>query len=134
MEGRRPARFQGRHFPEEIIVLCVRWYLRYCLTYRDLEELMAERGLSVDHSTIAGCCGMAQTCTSAFEEIRACPIVPGVWTRLTFASPASGLICTGLSILPETPSISCSRRSGMRLRPSIFCNLRCGTHDPSSHA
>jgi hypothetical protein len=33
-------------------VLCVRWYLRYCLTLRDLEELMTERGLSVDHSTI----------------------------------------------------------------------------------
>jgi transposase, IS6 family len=33
-------------------VLCVRWYLRYCLTLRDLEEMMAERGLSVDHSTI----------------------------------------------------------------------------------
>ena len=33
-------------------MLCVRWYLRYCLTLRDLEELMAERGLCVDHSTI----------------------------------------------------------------------------------
>ena len=35
-----------------IILLCVRWYLRYSLTYRDLEEMMAERGLSVDHVTI----------------------------------------------------------------------------------
>jgi transposase, IS6 family len=35
-----------------IIVLCVRWYLRYSLTYRDLEEIMAERDLSVDHATI----------------------------------------------------------------------------------
>jgi transposase, IS6 family len=34
-------------------VLCVRWYLRYSLSYRDLEEMMAERGLGVDHSTIA---------------------------------------------------------------------------------
>ena len=33
-------------------MLCVRWYLRYCLTLRDLEEMMAERGLQVDHSTI----------------------------------------------------------------------------------
>jgi len=32
---------------------CVRWYLRYPLSYRDLEEMMAERGLRVDHSTIA---------------------------------------------------------------------------------
>jgi transposase-like protein len=34
-------------------VLCLRWYLRYSLSYRDLEEMMAERGLKVDHSTIA---------------------------------------------------------------------------------
>src|ERR1017187_726804 len=33
-------------------MLCVRWYLRYSLSYRDLEEIMAERGLSVDHVTI----------------------------------------------------------------------------------
>ena len=45
--------FRGRHFQDELIVLCVRWYLRYSLSYRDLEEMMAERGLSVDHSTIA---------------------------------------------------------------------------------
>jgi transposase, IS6 family len=48
-----PAIFKGRHFQDEVIVLCVRWYLRYSLSYRDLEERMAERGLSVDHSTIA---------------------------------------------------------------------------------
>ena len=41
-----------RHFRDHVIVLCVRWYLRCCLTLRDLEELMAERGLGVDHSTI----------------------------------------------------------------------------------
>jgi len=36
----------------EIIVLNVRWYCRYSLSYRDLEEMMAERGVEVDHSTI----------------------------------------------------------------------------------
>src|SRR5258707_5744003 len=44
--------FKWRHFEPEIILLCVRWYLRYSLSYRDLEEIMAERGLTVDHSTI----------------------------------------------------------------------------------
>jgi len=44
--------FRGRHFEDVIIMLCVRWYLRYTLSYRDLEEIMAERGLSVDHVTI----------------------------------------------------------------------------------
>ena len=49
---KRPALFRGRHFQDVIIVLCVRWYLRYSLSYRDLEEMMAERGLSVDHVTV----------------------------------------------------------------------------------
>src|SRR6204780_1758508 len=49
----RPKLFRGRHFRDDIIILCVRWYLRYSLSYRDLEEMMAERGLSLDHSTIA---------------------------------------------------------------------------------
>ena len=44
--------FRGRHFEDAIIVLCVRWYLRYSLSYRDLEEIITERGLSVDHVTI----------------------------------------------------------------------------------
>jgi len=50
--GNGPALFRGRHFEDVIILLCVRWYLRYSLTYRDLEEIMAERNLSVDHVTI----------------------------------------------------------------------------------
>jgi transposase, IS6 family len=53
VKNKRPALFRGRHFQDEIIVLCLRWYLRYSLSYRDLEEMMAERGLSLDHSTIA---------------------------------------------------------------------------------
>ncbi|MFL5662124.1 MAG: IS6 family transposase, partial [Ktedonobacteraceae bacterium] len=44
--------FKWRHFEAEIILLCVRWYLRYALSYRDLEEMMLERGLHVDHTTI----------------------------------------------------------------------------------
>lgn len=47
-----PALFKWKHFQPEIILLKVRWYCRYALSYRDLEEMMAERGLSVDHSTI----------------------------------------------------------------------------------
>src|SRR3984885_5324675 len=42
----------GHHFDREIIVLCVRWYLRYKLSFRDLVEMMAERGLSLAHTTI----------------------------------------------------------------------------------
>ena len=44
--------FKGRHFDPEIIILCVRWYLRFNLSFRDLVEMMAERGLSLAHTTI----------------------------------------------------------------------------------
>jgi transposase, IS6 family len=44
--------FKWRHFEAEIILLCMRWYLRYSLSYRDLEEMMLERGLHIDHTTI----------------------------------------------------------------------------------
>ena len=44
--------FKWRHFEGEIILLCVRWYLRYALSYRDLEEMMRERGVIVDHTSI----------------------------------------------------------------------------------
>jgi transposase-like protein len=44
--------FEGRHFDREIIVLCVRWYLRFKLSFRDLVEMMAERDLSMAHTTI----------------------------------------------------------------------------------
>jgi putative transposase len=46
------AVFKGRHFDKSVILLCVRWYLAYNLSLRNLEEMMAERGISVDHATI----------------------------------------------------------------------------------
>ncbi len=47
-----PTLFKWRHFLPEIILLNVRWYCRYTLSYRDLEEMMVERGVEVDHSTL----------------------------------------------------------------------------------
>jgi len=44
--------FAGFRFPPEVIVVAVRWYLRYGLSYRDVEELLAERGVEVDHVTV----------------------------------------------------------------------------------
>jgi putative transposase len=44
--------FKGRHFDRSVILLCVRWYLAYSLSLRDLEEMMAERGISVEDATI----------------------------------------------------------------------------------
>ena len=44
--------FKWKHYAGEIILLNVRWYLKYSLSYRNLEEMMAERGITVDHTTI----------------------------------------------------------------------------------
>ena len=59
MRTRRPrpahvqrSAFAGFRFPADVIVLAVRWYLRFGLSYRDLEELLTERGVEVDHVTI----------------------------------------------------------------------------------
>jgi transposase-like protein len=59
MRTRRPrpapaprSAFAGFHFPPDVIVIAVRWYLRYSLSYRDVEELLIERGVEVDHVTV----------------------------------------------------------------------------------
>jgi IS6 family transposase len=59
MRTRRPrpapiarSAFAGFRFPPDVIVLAVRWYLRYGLSYRDVEELLVERGVEVDHVTV----------------------------------------------------------------------------------
>jgi IS6 family transposase len=44
--------FAGFRFPPDVIVLALRWYLRFGLSYRDVEELLAERGVQVDHVTV----------------------------------------------------------------------------------
>ena len=44
--------FAGFRFPPDVIVVAVRWYLRHGLSYRDIEELVAERGIEVDHVTV----------------------------------------------------------------------------------
>jgi len=51
-QGGVPSAFTGFCFPPEVILLAVRWYLRYGLSYRELEELLAERGIDVDRVTL----------------------------------------------------------------------------------
>jgi len=44
--------FKWRHFEKDMILMSIRWYIAYSLSYRNIEELMAERGVKVDHSTV----------------------------------------------------------------------------------
>ena len=76
--NRKPKLFKYRHYQAEIILLCLRWYLRYSRSYRDLEEMMAERGLCVDHTTI-NC--WAQSYAPVLEKRRRAKLSPtnGSW-------------------------------------------------------
>ena len=53
--GRPVNEFKGRHYGGEIVLWAVRWYSRYAVSYRDVETMMTERGVAVDHSTICRC-------------------------------------------------------------------------------
>src|ERR1700709_418045 len=106
MPKSRPGLFRGRHFQNEVIVICVRRYLRYSLSYRDLEALMAERGLEVDHSTVARWVlryapilnqGMRRHIRHMNRSWR----VDETYVRVA----GNGPICIGLSIRKATPLI-----------------------------
>jgi transposase-like protein len=69
--GSVEALFKGRQFDQEIIVLCVRWYLRYKLSTRDLVEMMAERGVVLVHTTILSWCSVTcRTLKSSGTDMR----------------------------------------------------------------
>ena len=65
-------------FPPDVIILAIRWYLRYGLSYRDVEELLAERGITVDH----GHCCIKRT--RAFADCRSAAKVP-IWAAQNLA-------------------------------------------------
>lgn len=48
----RQMDFTGKHYPKEVIIMVVRWYLAYPLSYRHVEELAKERGIMLDHATV----------------------------------------------------------------------------------
>ena len=75
--------FKGRQFDQEVIVLCVRWYLRYKLSARDLVEMMAERGVVLVHTTIlrVGCSATCLNWRSAGASMRGRLAVRGDVTR-----------------------------------------------------
>ena len=65
--SRRPkpiarSAFAGFCFPSDLIVLAVRWYLRFSLSYRDVEELLPDRGIEVDHVAVYGGCFTSPAC------------------------------------------------------------------------
>ena len=76
--------FKGAHFPKEVILMGVRWYVAYPLSTRHVEELMEERGVDVDHSTINR---WTIKYSPLLEIYQSCNL------HKTFYWPKNGLLC-----------------------------------------
>src|SRR5512133_1757712 len=116
----RPA-FAGCRFPPDVLGLAVRWYLRCGLSYRDVEELLAERGIEVDDVTVYR---WVQRFSPLFADA-ARPLRHAAGDRCssmrpTSRSPAGGSTCTGRSTSTARSSTSCSPSSGTRRRPQVL--------------
>jgi hypothetical protein len=113
--------FKWRQFEPEVILLAVGWYLRFSLSYRDVEELLAERGLRADHVTVwRWVQRYARNCNDVCAQDSIQPTIVGEWMRPTSGLRASGCIYTGLSTPPVQRSTSFSRLNAMQRRPSAF--------------
>ena len=85
------------HYPLEVMLVCVRWYVAYPLSLRHIEEMMAERGVCVDHATVHR------------WAIKISPVLAAVFRLRT----RTGSTCTERSTVQVRPSTSCSRPSAM---------------------
>ena len=114
--------FKGAHFPPEIILTGIRWYVAYPLSKtRHVAELMLERGVHVDHATINW---WVIKYSPPLERRSTAASGPsgsaGGWMRRIFGSKGSGSIYIGRWIRPARPLISCSRSTGIQQRRSGF--------------
>ncbi len=90
--------FAGFRFPREVISVAVRWYLRYGLSYRDVEELLAERGVTVDHVTVhRGSSGSHRSSSRRPGLDVMCRVIADSSTRPTSRSTEAGRTCIGRS-------------------------------------
>ena len=116
----RPAIFKWRQTAPELIVCAVRWYLRYSLSLRDVEELLDERGLKADHTTVWR---WVQRYGPELEQrlrrhLTSQPTNPGVLMKPMFGSRAAGATCIAPLIPPVPPATSCCQRYAMPRRPN----------------
>ncbi len=113
--------FEGRWFEKEMILQCVRWYVAYPLSYRQIEEIMAERGLEVDHSTInRWVLKYAPLLEKKFRQFKAPVGESWRMMRPISKSKVSGNTCTVPSTKMERRSTSFSRPIGTDKRHFDF--------------
>src|SRR3954463_12794441 len=105
--------FRGFRFPAEVILWAVRWYLQFPISYRDLEAMLADRGVVVDHTTLYR--WIQRFAPELEKRMRAtCVLAAGRGTlmRRTSGSAGNGATCTAPSTAPVRRSTSCSVPSG----------------------
>jgi hypothetical protein len=118
--------FAGFRFPPEVIVVAVRWYLRYGLSYRDVEELLVERGVEVDHVTVFRWVSDLHRCWPTPPGSPGIPLaVGGSSTRRISRSTACGGTCTGRLTSTGTLSTCWSRHAETPTRRGGSSGGRC---------
>ena len=117
--------FKGRHFDQQVIILCVRWYLSYKLSSRDLVNMMGERGIELAHTTILR---WVQRYVPEFEKrwSRYARTVGGSWrcdeTYIKVKGRWTYLIVPSTNRVERW--ISCSRQSGTSPQPNVSFKRR----------
>ena len=113
--------FKWRQFEPEIILLAVGWYLRFSLSYRDVEELLAERGLLVDHVTVWRWVQRYAPEIQRRLRLRLRPTNDSWRVDETYIRvKGNGCIYTGLSTPAVRRSTSFSRLNATQQQPSAF--------------
>ena len=81
-------KFSGRHFPKYVILQAVRWYVSYSLSLRMIEEMVAERGIALDHMTInCWVISYASKLSSLHQKQKPTGQPHGAWMKLTHDLP-----------------------------------------------
>src|SRR3954471_15592154 len=140
--------FKGRHFDHQVIILCVRWYLGYKLSSRDLVEMMGERGIELAHTTIlrwvqryvpefekrwsqyARAIGGSWRCDETYIKVN------GRWTYLYRAVDSAGdtidfLLSPKRDAVAAKLFLQLALRSGARIRPRV---INVDGHQAYAHA
>ncbi len=105
--------YHRRRYTSEVIELCVRWYLTYRLSYRDLSAMMAEREVTVSHTTIMRWVQhFVPDLSDVGRVFQSQPIRPGGWTKPRYLFADDGITCIGRSIGRGSLSTRCFARTG----------------------
>ena len=121
------SRYHGHRFPPEIIGYAVWVYHRFCLSFRDVEDLLAERGIIVSYEAIRQWCSkFGPTMPDVLRRNRDASVIPGIWTNSLSESTASSSIFGGPWIRMVMSSIFCCSLAAIRVQPSVLRRLLRG--------